>query len=138
MWSKIGMKVRLNAMPKSTYFAKINKRDTSFYMLGWAVATFDALDALINLAHSPGEGGDGAYNDGAYSNPKMDALIDKIKAEANTEMRLKLIHEAIMLHTTDVAHIMLHQQLIPWAMRKNVTAHHSPDNRLRMWWVRVD
>jgi peptide/nickel transport system substrate-binding protein len=49
-----------------------------------------------------------------------------------------MIHEALMLHTQDVAHIMLHQQIIPWAMRKNVTVTHSADNRLRMWWVHVN
>jgi peptide/nickel transport system substrate-binding protein len=137
MWAKIGMKVKLNAMPKATYFAKINKRDTSMYMLGWAVATFDAQDAFISLVHTPGDGGDGSYNDGAYSNPKMDALIEKMKVEANPEIRLGYIHDALMLHTEDVAHMMLHQQLIPWAMRKNVNVTHSADNRLRMWWVSI-
>ena len=33
---------------------------------------------------------------------------------------------------------MLHQQIIPWAMRKNVAVTHSADNRLRMWWVHVN
>jgi peptide/nickel transport system substrate-binding protein len=59
MWAKIGMKVRLDAMPKAQYFAKINKHDTSLYMLGWAVATFDAQDALINLVHTPDGKGNG-------------------------------------------------------------------------------
>ena len=138
MWAKIGMKVKLNAQPKSTYFAKINKRDTSFYMLGWAIATFDALDALINLVHTPGEGGDGAYNEGAYSNPEMDALIDKAKTEGNPDARLKVLHDALQMHTNEVAHLMLHQQIIPWVMRKNIRVTHSADNRLRMWWVHVD
>ena len=79
MWAKIGLKVKLDAMPKAQYFAKINKLDTSLYMLGWAVATFDAQDALINLVHTRDGKGSGEYNDGSYSNPKMDALIEKIK-----------------------------------------------------------
>jgi peptide/nickel transport system substrate-binding protein len=138
MWAKIGLKVTLDAMPKAQYFAKINKRDTSLYMLGWAVATFDAQDALINLVHTPDDKGNGEYNDGAYSNPKMDALIDSIKSEGDVKKRLEMIHEALMLHTQDVAHLMLHQQIIPWAMRKNISVTHSADNRLRMWWVHVN
>jgi peptide/nickel transport system substrate-binding protein len=138
MWAKIGLKVKLDAMPKAQFFAKINKHDTSLYMLGWAVATFDAQDALINLVHTPDGKGNGEYNDGSYSNPKMDALIDQMKSEGDVKKRLEMIHEALMLHTQDVAHLMLHQQIIPWAMRKNVTVTHSADNRLRMWWVHVN
>ena len=138
MWSKIGVKVKLDAMPKAQYFAKINKRDTSLYMLGWAVATFDAQDALINLVHTPDGKGNGEYNDGAYSNPKLDALIDGMKVEGDVAKRLDMIHQALQMHTDDVAHLMLHQQIIPWAMRKNINLTHSADNRLRMWWVHVN
>lgn len=138
MWAKIGLKVTLNAMPKAQYFAKINKVDTSLYMLGWAVATFDAQDALINLVHTRDTKGNGEYNDGSYSNPKMDALIDQMKSEADVKKRLETIHEALTLHTQDLAHLMLHQQIIPWAMRKNIAVTHSADNRLRMWWVHVN
>jgi peptide/nickel transport system substrate-binding protein len=138
MWAKIGLKVTLDAMPKAQYFAKINKHDTSLYMLGWAVATFDAQDALLSLVHTPNGKGAGEYNDGSYSNAKMDALIDAMGTEADVKKRLGMIHEALMMHTQDVAHLMLHQQIIPWAMRKNVDVTHSADNRLRMWWVHVN
>jgi peptide/nickel transport system substrate-binding protein len=138
MWAKIGLKVKLDAMPKAQYFAKINKHDTSLYMLGWAVATFDAQDALLSLVHTPNGKGAGEYNDGSYSNPKMDALIDAMQTEADVKKRLDMIHEALMMHTQDVAHMMLHQQIIPWAMRKNIDVTHSADNRLRMWWVHVN
>jgi peptide/nickel transport system substrate-binding protein len=138
MWAKIGLTVKLDAMPKAQYFAKINKLDTSLYMLGWAVATFDAQDALLNLVHTRNGKGAGEYNDGSYSNAKMDELIDNMSVEPDVSKRLELIHEALMLHTTEVAHIMLHQQIIPWAMRKNISVTHSADNRLRMWWVHVN
>jgi len=138
MWGKIGLKVTLDAMPKAQYFAKINKSDTSLYMLGWAVATFDAQDAFLSLVHTRDGKGAGEYNDGNYSNPKMDALIDAMQKEADVKKRLSIIHDALMLHTQDIAHIMLHQQIIPWAMKKNVNVTHSADNRLRMWWVHVN
>jgi peptide/nickel transport system substrate-binding protein len=138
MWAKIGLTVKLDAMPKAQYFAKINKLDTSLYMLGWAVATFDAQDALLNLVHTRNDKGAGEYNDGSYSNPKMDALIDAMTVEPDVNKRLGMIHEALQLHTQEVAHLMLHQQIIPWAMRKNIAVTHSADNRLRMWWVHVN
>jgi len=32
----------------------------------------------------------------------------------------------------------LHDQVIPWAMRKNVNVVHRADNRLRAAWVKID
>jgi peptide/nickel transport system substrate-binding protein len=43
-----------------------------------------------------------------------------------------------MLHNQQVMHIPLHNQVIPWAMRKNVTVVHRADNRLEASWVRIN
>ena len=37
MWAQLKVKVNVNAMPRSTYFPKIDKLDTSLYMLGWGL-----------------------------------------------------------------------------------------------------
>jgi peptide/nickel transport system substrate-binding protein len=138
MWARIGIKARLNAMPRATFFPKIQKRDTSVYMLGWGVPTFDALYSLQALIRSKGQGADGSWNLGSYSNPKVDALIDQIKIETDQDKRNKMIQEALALHADDVGHIPLHDQIIPWAMKKNVNALHRADNRLVVDWVRID
>ena len=41
------------------------------------------------------------------------------------------------VHMLDVGHIPLHYQVIPWAMRSNVTVVHRADNRLTVKWVKV-
>ena len=48
--AKIGVKINLATETKGTYFPKILRRDTSFYMLGWTPTTYDAHDALA-VAH---------------------------------------------------------------------------------------
>ena len=70
MLAQVNVKVRLNAMPRATYFAKIQKFDTSFYMLGWGVPTFDSLYSLQSLLRTVGQGGDGNFNLGKYSQPQ--------------------------------------------------------------------
>ena len=140
MWSKIGMSVKLNAMPRATYFQKIQKFDTSFYLLGWATATFDGLYTLQSLIRSvdPKGGADGNFNLGKYSNPKADALIDQVKTEIDDNKRNQMMRDAQRIHSDDVGHIPLHQQVIPWAMRSNVSVFHRADNRLDARWIRVD
>jgi peptide/nickel transport system substrate-binding protein len=125
-------------MPRATYFPKIQKRDTSVYMLGWGVPTFDALYSLQALIRSKGEGADGSWNHGGYSNAQVDALIDQIKTEIDQNKRNQLIEQALALHAEDVGHIPLHDQIIPWAMKKNVNALHRADNRLVVDWVVID
>jgi len=140
MWAKIGLKVKLNAMPRATYFQKIQKFDTSAYLLGWATATFDGLYTLQSLIHTvdPKGGADGNFNLGKYSNPKADELIDKVKTEIDDKRRNEYMLEAQKIHAEDIGHVPLHQQVIPWAMRSNVSVFHRADNRLDMRWVRVD
>ncbi len=139
MWAKIGVRAKLNAMPRATYFQKIQQFDTSLYLLGWATATFDALYTLQSLLHTVDpKGADGNFNLGKYSNPQVDTLIDRIKTEIDDKKRNEMIREVLILHANDIGHIPLHQQVIPWAMQSNVSAFHRADNRLDVRWVRID
>jgi peptide/nickel transport system substrate-binding protein len=80
---------------------------------------------------------DGDYNLGKYSNPKVDEAIDKLKTEVDPAKRAELTRVALVQHMSDVGHIPLHHQVIPWAMRANVTVVHRADNRLTVKWVTI-
>jgi peptide/nickel transport system substrate-binding protein len=138
MWARIGLKVNVNAMPRATYFPKIQKFDTSAYLLGWGVPTFDALYSLQSLARTVGTGGDGNFNLGRVSNAEFDKLVDGMKSEVDVKKRDEMIARALALHNQQVMHIPLHNQVIPWAMRKNVNVVHRADNRLSAEWVKID
>jgi peptide/nickel transport system substrate-binding protein len=138
MWAKIGVRAKLRTMPLVTYFPMIQRYEASIYMLGWGVPTFDALYSLQSLVRTVGTGGDGNYNVGRYSNPKMDAVVDRAKTETDPFIRPRLLTEALQLQNDDVAHIPLHNQVIPWAMKKNVSVVHRADNRLDWRLVKVN
>jgi len=122
MLARIGVKVNLTAQTRSKYFAKIlgPDYDTSFYMLGWTPATYDAHNALFALIKTRTGASGGELNDGSYSNPKIDALIDRIGTETDQAKRNGMIDEAINLLQQDVGVIPLHQQVIVWASKNNV------------------
>lgn len=138
MWSKIGVKAKLKAQPMATYFPMLLRFEPTVYLLGWGVPTFDALYSLQSLARTKGVGGDGNYNIGRYSNPQMDGLVERIKVETDEKLRLELIGKAMALHHQEVVHIPLHNQVIPWAMKKNITVHHRADNRVDIRWVKLN
>jgi peptide/nickel transport system substrate-binding protein len=138
MWAKIGVKAKLRTLPLVTYFPMIQRYEASIYMLGWGVPTFDALYSLQSLTRSVGAGGDGNYNVGRYSNPQMDALVERIKKETDPKNRNELIEKALALSHEDVAYIPLHNQIIPWAMKKNIEVVHRADNRIDWRLVKVN
>lgn len=138
MWARVGVKAKLRTLPLVTYFPMIQRYEASIYMLGWGVPTFDALYSLQSLTRSVGTGGDGNYNVGRYSNQRMDYVVDRIKTETDLPVRNRLLTEGLQLQNDTVAHIPLHNQVIPWAMKKNIEVVHRPDNRLDWRLIKVN
>jgi peptide/nickel transport system substrate-binding protein len=130
MLSQVGIRATPNIVPQASYFPKIQKFDTSMYLLSWGAATYDALYNLQALLHTTTgtQTGNGDSNYGRYSNPKMDELIGKIKVEGDLKKRDVFIREALMLNNSEVGVLPIHVPIVPWAMRKNVDATFAPNN----------
>jgi peptide/nickel transport system substrate-binding protein len=139
MLARIGITAKVNAQPRTTYFPKLEKHDTSMYMLGWGGAVTDAQTTLSPVLRSRDEKtGNGSFNYGRYVNPKLDALIDAAAVETDPAKRKTIVTQALTEHNEQIHHVPLHRQVIPWAMRANVSAVHRPDNWVLGEWVRVD
>ena len=130
MLSQVGIRATPNIVPQTSYFPKIQKFDTSMYLLSWGTPTFDSLYTLQALLNTNGgeASGKGDSNYGRYSNPKMDQLISQISVENDLKKRDGLIREALLINTAELPVIPLHQPLVPWAMRKNIEAVFTPNN----------
>jgi peptide/nickel transport system substrate-binding protein len=137
MWARLNVKVRVNGMPRATYFPKLESRDTSMYMLGWGGAITDAETTFTPIYHSVGDKGEGSWNFGNMKNAKLDELVSASSKEADPVKREALIKAAVKLYKDEVLGIPLHRQVVPWAARSNVTAVHRPDNWLEWSWVTV-
>ena len=138
MLARIGVRVTLNAQTRLKYFAEISNPDyhTSFYMLGWTPTTYDALNSQYNLAATR-SGTRGIFNDGGYSNPKFDALLDQIAVQTDPAKRGAEIIEASKMLQDDAAFLPLHQQVVVWAARKNVDLVQSADDSFPLRFVTV-
>jgi peptide/nickel transport system substrate-binding protein len=137
MWSQIGVATKVNAMPRANFFPKLEKLDTSLYMLGWGGASTDAIFILQPVLSTYSGKGDGDYNYGRYSNPKLDALAQKARVEMNGEARLVFIQEALAAHSAEINHLPLHRQVIPWAARNSVSVVHLANNFVNPYWVKM-
>jgi peptide/nickel transport system substrate-binding protein len=137
MLARVGVKVNLTAESKATYFGKILRRDTSFYMLGWTPNTYDSHNPIYSLIASPGEGGQGQFNLGAFSNNRVDELAGAIASETDAAKRQAMISEAFRIHHDEVGHLPLHQQALTWGMKKSVDLVQLADNFNYLRWVVV-
>ncbi|MDT4863961.1 Heme-binding protein A [compost metagenome] len=135
--ARIGVKVNLQVETKGTYFPKILKRDTSFYLLGWSPSTYDAHNVLNALIRCVDDKGSGQFNLGAYCNPKVDELTLKIQSETDQAKRNAMIKEAFTLHSNDVGHLPLHQQALAWGVANNVQLTQRADNQMPFRYMSV-
>jgi len=137
MWSQIKVKVKVNAMPRALYFAKLDKLDTSMYMLGWGGAITDAEVAITPVLRNRGDKGIGSYNYGNSKNDKFDAMAAQSSVEADPKKREELVKAALREYTSQAHVLPLHRQVIPWAARANVDAVHRADNWLEVAWITI-
>lgn len=140
MLAKIGVKLRLNAETRSKFFGKLLLPDyrVSFFLLGWAPPTYDALNTLVNLAATRiRDAHQGDLNFGGYSNPELDMLVGEIVHQSDEGKRLDLLRQALALVRDDIAYIPLHQQQIVWAARDNIELVQEADGTFPLRYVRV-
>ena len=135
--ARIGVKVNLQAETKGTYFPKILRRDTSFYLLGWSPSTYDAHNVLNAIIRCVDDKGAGQFNLGSYCNPKVDELTLKIASETDQAKRNAMIKEAYTIHSEDIGHLPLHQQALAWGVGNNVQLIQRADNQMPFRYMSV-
>lgn len=135
--SRVGVKINLAAETKGTYFPKVLRRDTSFYMLGWTPGTYDSHNALNALVACVDDKGAGQFNLGAYCNPEVDKLTKAIQAETDKAKRNAMIRDAFKIHQDDVGHLPLHQQALAWGVSRKVKLVQLADNFMFFKWITV-
>lgn len=138
MWAQLKVKVKVNAMPRVTFFPKVEKLDTSVYLYGWGGAITDAETMMTPVLRNRGEKGVGAYNYGNFKNDKFDQLAAQSSVEGDAKKREQLIKAALMEVKEQVNVIPLHRQVIPWAARNNINVVHRADNWFETAWVTVN
>ena len=130
--AKIGIKVKVNATPKSSFFPRTAKQDTSFFLIGWASSDGDGSSMLDGVVHSKDDAkGYGRYNNGKYSNPKVDKLIEESDANMNPASRVKEMRKAQHIAIVqDQSIIPLHYQVDIYASSKKIKFTPRTDSRI--------
>lgn len=120
LWGRIGVKVKLEAMPMSTYVPKMKNGEFGAALLGWG--TMGADFGLRSLLGTPDANkGWGTWNWGKYSNKQVDDLVHTSLASTDAQKRDEFAREAMAAAMKDYAAVPTHYQLASWAMKKGIT-----------------
>jgi len=130
--AKIGVKVKVSAVPKSSFFPKTAKQETSFFLIGWASSDGDGSSMLDGVVHSKDDTkGYGRYNNGKYSNAEVDKLIEASDANMDPAKRVEQMKEAQKIAIVkDQSIIPLHYQVDIYASSKKVQFTPRTDSKI--------
>jgi peptide/nickel transport system substrate-binding protein len=138
MLSRVGIRLQLQSEPTAVWSRRTANRDFSMFMLGHAGLPLADSYATLHQALRSQVGPNGGLNYGRWSNAAFDALVVRIEEAADETQRRALIREALAIERAEIAHVPLFQQPIAWASRRGIDMRQGPDNRLRLWLVKVD
>jgi peptide/nickel transport system substrate-binding protein len=139
MLSRIGIKLTVNAIPKSVFFRKIENLDTSFYLIGWGGGSTDPQIIFEPLAHSyDAKSKKGGNNYGRFSDPELDALIDKVATDMNHDRRTTELADMLRMQNRTLHYLPLHRPSLNWVSRASVHPVPSPNDDVHVDWVQID
>ena len=112
MLARIGIKMKVETMPKSVYFGRLNKREFSLAMIGWDNSlTGSSMMCLSAAFHTTDKAkGYGSWNGGGYSNSEFDKAIEQASATFDLKEHEDLLKKAMKILMDDQGAIPLHSQ----------------------------
>jgi peptide/nickel transport system substrate-binding protein len=121
MLSRAGLKVSVDAMTQSQFFARRNRRDFGFWLAGWGSDTGEMSSPLKSLLATPNKDkGMGPTNPGGYSNPRLDAVLEQALGTVDDDRRAVLLAQASRIAMEDYGAIPLHFEMTTWGFRKGL------------------
>jgi peptide/nickel transport system substrate-binding protein len=117
-------------MPSNVFFTRSARNEFSIGLLGWGTGTGEPdspLTALIGTADAAR--GRGTANRSLYSNPALDAVLDRALSTLDVAEREGVYRQATRMAMEDHAIIPLHHQVNMWAARSAVRVTPRNDER---------
>ncbi|HYH20026.1 MAG TPA: ABC transporter substrate-binding protein [Azospirillum sp.] len=121
MLSQVGIVTRVEALPAADFFPRASRMEFSAFFAGLNADTGEASNMMhwLVTTRDPVTGA-GVSNRGQYSNPQVDALIDKALRTVDEGVREALLREAAGIAIGEVAVVPLFHSINVWATRRGL------------------
>lgn len=121
MFGRVGVKVNMESRSPSAQSSSITRHEPDFYFATWGVPTYDSAYIFDFLVHTP-SGRYGSWNATRYSNPSMDARIESLASEMNTEKRDATLVEIWKELQAETIYLPVHNMSQTYAMNPKFNA----------------
>ncbi len=132
---ELGLPVRPVVLPQKEFYERWSHEEFPLSVFGWSSTTGDASGSYEPLLHSPIEGF-GRFNRFAYSNPRLDQLIELSDQAQNPEDRRKPLSAAARIVQEERPILPLALRYDLYAGRKDLDWRPRLDRRIRAFEVR--
>jgi peptide/nickel transport system substrate-binding protein len=127
---RIGIRARPRAQDLASLMRRVESRDTSFYVMAWISSAGDFSSSAEYLLRTP-ENGYGIDNGGLYSNPEVDALLERAVATPLPAQRLALLRQVARLVHDDVPVVPLYRRSDIYAVAADLAFEPRLDRDIR-------
>ncbi len=135
MLATSGIRLTVDARPWTRFYEGIGRREYPLFLMTWTAGTGDASDLLEGIFHTAG-GDLGASNYFAYSDPKLDRLVEQAGATFDPHARRRLMGAALDVVNEDLPAIPLVLRSAIYAVRSDLAWSPRADRRVRAQDVR--
>jgi ABC-type transport system substrate-binding protein len=132
---ELGLPVKPTVLPQNDFYERWSREEFPLSVFGWSSTTGDASGSYEPLLHSPVEGF-GRFNRFAYSNPRLDQLIELSDQAQKPEERREPLTTAARIVQADLPILPLALRYDLYAGRKDLDWRPRLDRRIRAFEVR--
>jgi peptide/nickel transport system substrate-binding protein len=135
MWSKLGLKVEVEAVPGSVFFGRASKQEFSAFAAQYGSEEAGAGIRALLMTPDPSVGA-GTANRTRYSNTKVDALTREALVQMDEVKRSAWLEKAIEVAMEDQAIIPIFYPIFDYASKQGLKVTHRPERRFNAGMVR--
>ena len=135
MWSRLGLKVEIEAVPGSIFFGRATKQEFSAFAAQYGSEEAGAGIRALLMTPDPATGA-GTANRTRYSNGKVDALTREALIQMDETKRNAWLERAIEVAMDDQAIIPVFYPIFDYASKKGLTVTHRPERRFNAGMIR--
>ena len=130
--SRVGIRVTVARLESADFFAALNRRELSFWIVANGCVTGDALELLWSAFHSPEPArGLGADNHTGLRSARLDALIEEAARRLDPATRLPHLQGALAAALAENAWIPLYYSADVFVVKKALALRPRADGHLR-------
>jgi len=130
MWSRIGVQTAVEALPWTTYSARVARQEFSMTLGSWGSTTGEGLSYAKNvLASFDRERRTGSANSRRFAAPEFDAMLARAETTMDDEARERAIQGLVRWTAENVPMFPLVHLSNVWALRRGLAHEARMDER---------